>query len=167
MRYYVVKDLSKVNPNDLLHDIPDGFEFYEHPRESQVVFRKIPTYRITDEEVEIVNSVMKKHETVSDYIVEKEVDHIVVYIGRLNIDNFSGMPEIQNSFYLIQNYEDVLRFEKAQKKYLAQRFCCLLGHYGWITMESNEDLQYLSEKYCYHIDKESLLGFWIEGESDY
>ena len=47
-----------------------------------------------------------------------------------------------------------------------QRFCNLSRYYGWITMETSNDLKYLAEKYCYHIDKESLLEFWIEGEED-
>ena len=167
IRYYVVKNLSKIDCNDLLEELPAGFEFYEHPHNAQVVLRKIPIYNITDAEVEIVNSVMEKHETVSDYIVEKCVDHIVVYCGRCNIDDFSDFPQIRDQFHLIQSYEDILRFEKAGKTYRVQRFCCLSRHYGWIIMEKNKDLRYLAEKYCYHIDKESLLNFWIDGEVDY
>lgn len=41
------------------------------------------------------------------------------------------------------------------------------NNYGWITLETNENLSYLAGKYCFHIDKESLLEFWIEGEEDW
>jgi len=162
-RYYTVKNLSKVSPEELLYEIPVGFEFYEHPRDAMVVLRKILTYNINDTEVEIVNSVMKQHDTVVDYIVEKGVDHITIYTGCCDINRFSDMPELIASFYLIQHYDDVLRFEKKKKIYLAQRFCCLSRDYGWITMERNKDLRYLAEKYCYHIGKDSLFNFWKEG----
>jgi hypothetical protein len=33
-------------------------------------------------------------------------------------------------------------------------------------METSEDLKYLTEKYCPHADKESLLKFWIEGKEE-
>ena len=159
-RYYVVKDLSKTDPKDLLQEMPVGFEFYEHPREAQVVLRKIPTYLVTDEEVEIVDSVMKNHETISDYIVEKGVDHITIYTGCIDRNIFSDMPDLYEKFYMMQHYEDLMRFEKVKKDYLAQRFCCLSRAYGWITIDRNKDLRYLAEKYCYHIDKDSLFDFW-------
>ena len=34
-------------------------------------------------------------------------------------------------------------------------------------METSEDLYYLADKYCFHIDKESLVEFWIEREEDW
>lgn len=166
-RFYIVKDTTKTNPDELLQEIPLGFEFYEIPNEAKVVFRKIPTYNISDAEIKMVDSVMSKHEAVSDYIIGKGIDHIIVYLARMDIDQFSDFPEMKEKLHLFQTYDDQLQFEKAGNIYKAQRFCCLTSHYGWITMESNEDLKYLAEKYCYHIDKESLLDFWIEGEIDY
>jgi hypothetical protein len=163
-RYYIVKNMSKVSPEELLHEIPPGFEFYEHPRDAMVVLRKIPMYNTNDAEVEIVNSAMKQHDTVTDYIVEKSIDHITIYTGCCDVNNFSDMPELVAKFHLIQHYDDVLRFEKKKKIYLAQRFCCLSRDFGWITMERNRDLRYLAEKYCYHTGKDSLLDFWKEGE---
>ena len=62
----------------------------------------------------------------------------------------------------------MLRFEKTTNGlYKAQRFCNLSNYYGWITLETSDDLNYLAEKFCFHIDKESLLEFWIEGEEDW
>ncbi len=166
-RFYIVKSTTKTNPAELLQEIPSGFEFYKIPSSAQVIFRKVPTYNISDAEVEIVDSVMKKHETVSDYIIEKGVDHITIYLARMDISQFSDFPGMAEKLHMFQTYEDLLRFEKAGNIYNAQRFCCLTSHYGWITMESDENLEYLAEKYCYHIDKKSLINFWIEGEDDY
>ncbi len=162
MCYYVVKDTSKCDPKELLQEIPAGFEFHEIPNEAKVVFRKIPRYNITDSEVEIVAAVMKKHETVSDYIVEKGVDDITVYVGHADADAFTDWPELKDKKYLMQTYDDGLKFAKTGKSYHAQRFCYRSSHYGWITIESSRDLRYLAEKYCFHIDKESLFDFGID-----
>jgi len=36
-RYYVVRNIEKYDESDLLHEIPEGFEFHEIPYESKVV----------------------------------------------------------------------------------------------------------------------------------
>ena len=63
-----------------------------------------------------------------------------------------------------QSYDAKLSISKKGKDYAIQRFCVLSHYYGWIIMETHEDLKYLCEKYCFHIDKQSLLNFWIDGE---
>jgi len=161
-QYCVVKNIKKMNPVELVDEIPPGFEFYEEPKDARVYFRKIPVYNISDEEVEIIDSVMKKHETVSDYIIDKGVNDITIFISNPG-DVFSYGDEIvpwfREGLYFYRRYEDGLKFVKTGKKYSAQRFCYLGSVDDWITMESSEDLRYLAEKYCYHIDKESLYDF--------
>ena len=161
-QYCAVKNISKINQGELVEVIPPGFEFYEDPREARVYFRKIPVYNISDEEVEIIDSVMKKHETVSNYIIDKGVNEITVFVSNMddienNMDKI--FPGFRLGLYLLRRYEDVLKFVKAGKKYSVKRFCYLGSVYDWITIESSSDLRYLAEKYCYHIDKESLYDF--------
>ena len=160
IQYCAVKNVSKIDPKNLLKELPVGYEFYESPRDAKVVIRKIPIYNITDAEVEIVKSAMKTRASVSDYIVEKAADHIIIYTGNCDINALDDyIPLWRTSFYKIQNYEDVLRFEKVKKTWHAQRFCYRSISYGWITMEQNKDLQYLAEKYCFHLEKDSLYEF--------
>lgn len=160
MVYSSVKDKPKLNLDELLQEIPQGFEFYESPCEARVYFRKVPIYNITDAEVEIVNSAMKMQEIDSAYIVEKGVDRITVYIGQKMSHNFDAEFSLfKEKLYLFQSYDEQLRFEKIRKTYEAQRFCYRSSHNDWITMENSKDLKYLAEKYCYHIDKDSLFDF--------
>jgi hypothetical protein len=164
-RFYIVKNKSKFNPDELLLDIPSGFEFYEFPNDAQVVLRKKLHTNINYGDIQIVDKIMQNHRTATDYILDKDQNGIIVYVGHMSVDDF---PELKERFHLIQSYNETLRFEKVNEDlYKAQRFCHISRHYGWITMESNEDLEYLAEKYCYHVDKESLLEFWIEGEDDW
>jgi hypothetical protein len=161
IQYCAIKNISKINPAELVEEIPPGYEFYEKPKDALVVFRKIPVYNISDEEVEIIDSVMKKHETVSDYIIEKGVDDITIYISQIGDKNYDDDFLFEFRKKIVWTYDDGLKFEKAGRIYKAQRFCYRSSSYGWITMESSKDLRYLAEKYCYHIDKESIYEFGV------
>lgn len=164
-RYYIVKDKTKYSKSDFMTDIPQGFEIYEYPEDGRVVLRKKLRSIITHDEIEIVNDEMQKHLTVKDYLIDKTENSIIVYLGHLNKEDGWGDEE---QFLKIQSYNNKLRFEKtASETYKVQRICYLSDYFGWITMETNENLEYLAEKYCFHIDKESLMQFWIEGEEDW
>jgi hypothetical protein len=158
-RYYIT------NPAELIEEIPPGFEFYEFPEDALVSFRKILKTNITDEDFSILDSIMKQHKTIKDYIIDKEENALTVYISDYEEDFLAMLTDAQ--FRDIQRYIEKLRFEKtADGNFKAQRFCFISKYYGWMTMETSEDLKYLAEKYCYHIDKESLLEFWKEGEEE-
>lgn len=161
-RYYIVKDKNKYRPEELLEEIPVGFEFYEFPYDGLVSFRKIIKSKITDEEFSILDSVMKNHETVKDYIIDREENALMLYVlGNSMLREFLREEDFRKN----QRYDVKLRFEKNENnEFQAQRFCFISRYYGWITMETSEDLKYLAEKYCFHVDKQSLVEFWIEGE---
>jgi len=163
-RYYIIKNPEKYPDTELLESLPAGFEFYEQPSEALVVLRKNLQTNITPGEKEILEKVMQQHETVDDYIIDTEANTLLVYTAHFYREEF----ESDEQFKFFQAYNAKLRFEKTDTgKYLAQRFCQLSKYYSWITLETSEDLAALAQKYCYHIDKESLLDFWIEGEEDW
>ena len=172
-RYYIVKDKSKYKASELVSELPDGFEFYENPDDARVSFRKKLKSIITNDEMNIIDTVMKNHETVDDFLLDKVSNGIIIYTAHLNRKTFgkdfhSNKGLSEDHFLQIQSYNYKLRFEKTTVgTYKAQRFCHLSRYYGWITLETNNNLSYLAEKYCYHIDKESLVQFWIEGEEDW
>jgi hypothetical protein len=162
-RYYIVKNISK--PEELIDEMPEGFEFYEFPEDALVSFRKILKTNITDEDFAILDNVMNHHETVQDYLINKEETALTVYISQYDEDLLSMLTDDQ--FRQMQRFDEKLRFEKSgENAFQAQRFCFISKHWGWITMETSDDLKYLAEKYCYHINKESLLEFWKEGEEE-
>ena len=66
----------------------------------------------------------------------------------------------------MQRFIPRMRFElidKAKREFCVQRFCYLGSNYGWINLENSNDLNYLSNKYCYHLEKES----YFELEDDF
>jgi hypothetical protein len=163
IRYYVVKNLK--DSDELLTQVPDGFEFHELPFDGQVVLRKKLQSTITDEEFAILDSVMKKHKTVKDYIIEKKANALMLYIAGHNRKDFFFYTNKQ--FKSIQRYDEKLIFGKDEDGlYEVQRYCYLGSIDDWITIGSSRDLKSLAEKYCYHIDKDSLYEFWFEGQED-
>jgi hypothetical protein len=140
-RFYIVKDKTKYSKSDFLVDIPHGFEIYEYPEDGRVVLRKRLKSSITPDEIEIVNDEMENHPTVKDYLIDKTENSIIVYLGHLDKDDGWGDEE---QFLKIQSYNYKLRFEKTTDgKYRAQRICHLFDYFGWITMETNDNLESL------------------------
>ncbi|MCT4639475.1 MAG: hypothetical protein N4A72_17350 [Bacteroidales bacterium] len=163
-RYYIVKNKKNVNQNELLTEFPEGFEFYEYPEDGKVSLRKKQSSIFNEEEKNIVSKVLNKQNDPEDYIIDLEKDAMLIYIAHLKKDDFGSDLEI---FRKIQSFNVKLRVVKNNKDYQIQRFCHLMNNYGWITLETSTNLEKLCEKYCPHIDKDSLLEFWIEGEKDW
>jgi len=156
VQHSAIMNISKTDPADLATEIPSGFEFYESPRDGQVFFRKIPVYNISDIEIAIVDAAMKTNEDVDSYILERRANEIVVFVtNKPDISYFPVYIRIDN-IYKHCIYEDVMKFEKDKKTYIAQRFCYRSSFNDWIYLEESNDLKYLAEKYCDYIEKESF-----------
>ena len=120
---------------------------------------------ITDEEFSILDAVMKRHKTVKKYIIDREENALTLYVSG-DYDEIRSYLKDED-FRKMQQYDEKMRFEKnATGEFHAQKICFVSKYYGWITMETSDDLRCLAEKYCFHVDKESLLEFWIEGEDE-
>ena len=158
IQHCAIKNISKTNPADLATEIPLGFEFYESPRDAQVYFRKIPVYNISDAEVEIVDAAVKTNDSVEHYIIEKGANSITVFVSQIekNSNDYHPFFEYRKKIWSFRRYDDVMKFEKEENTYYAERFCYHSALYGWKHMESSKDLRYLAEKYCYHIGKDSF-----------
>ncbi|MGZ5242884.1 MAG: hypothetical protein ACXWDO_05275 [Bacteroidia bacterium] len=165
-RYYVVKDISRLADDELLQEMPEGFEFHELPYEAQVVFRKKLVSNITQDDFEVVDEAMKNHSSVKDYILEIEKNAIVVFVGHIIAEEFEepNLPYLNTDFYKWQWYKDLLRFEKENDElFHAQCFVYLEdGDEGWAIMESSDDLEYLANKYCARFTKEGFFGYIYE-----
>lgn len=163
-RYYIVKNREKAKSKELVSEIPEDYEFYEFPEDGKVVFRKRQSSIFLNDEKRIVKEVLNQQIDIEDFIIDLEKDAILIYIANLKKSEFGFDLE---HFKQIQSYHPELRIVKENENYQMQRFCSLSSYYGWFTMESSFDLGKLCEKFFPHIEKDSLLEFWIEGERDW
>ena len=95
-RYY----FSMKSQGDLVDEIPDGFEIYEHPANAQVFLRKKQPKIITDLEKHLVSKRIEEIKTPYRYLIDIKGEIITVFESYQNIDNFS---EIFDKFPFHQN----------------------------------------------------------------
>ena len=131
---------SKDSEGDLLDAVPDGYEIYENPN-AQVFLRKTMPQVITDEEVAVVQTGLRKFAPSLNCIVGMKAEHIVVYEGQ------GG------------HYHQMLRFTLIDEKarwFSADRWCFRGSIDDWFHLGDGY-LSKLVEKYCRHLGKESFF----------
>lgn len=164
-RYYIIKNLAKFAQSELLSTMPDDYEFYEFPDNAQVAIRKKIHPIFSLQEKEVVSNVMKKHDAINDFIIDLTEHALVIHTADMIREHF---PDTSEDFFIqCQSYPAQMLFTKKENQYTVHRFCHLSRHYGWIPLETSADLYALASKFTYHIGRESLLQFWVEGEEDY
>lgn len=81
LRYYITKD---PRAQDLIEEMPEGFEFYEYIHDARIVFRKRKTSQILPAERQIVEDAVANLSAATDFIVEAQDKEIVVFISQFN-----------------------------------------------------------------------------------
>ena len=88
-RYY----FSKKRDGELLDEIPEGYEIYEHPAIGLVFLRKKLPQLITDLEKHIVERELKSAKTSKRYLVDIKKEDITIFESNKDFDElkeFSG-----------------------------------------------------------------------------
>jgi hypothetical protein len=157
--------LKMSREGDLLDKIPDGYEIYENPN-AQVFLRKIPKKIITDNEVHIVESGVKKYSKISHVKVDVKKDAIILYAGH---GLFPEMPDdLASRFGKISeemknkniHYAPEIRFvlfDKEARVFTPERYCYKGSIDDWIMIGTGDgDLKSLVKKYAQHLGQESF-----------
>ena len=163
---------SLKNEGFLVKTIPDGFEIYENPN-GQVFCRKIPPKIITDEEVEIVKSGMKKHSSIKRFKVDVKKNEIIVYIANHGgIDNaesilsdFSEFPlsDFRKNAFIVEtsHYTPEMKFtlvDKEQRDFIVQRYNYRGRIDDWMQiLDGHGPLDKLVKNYVVHLGKDSFF----------
>ena len=166
-RYYVVKNIDKVAKEDLVSQMPNGYEFYENITEYKVSIRKIVHSAFSAEEKKIVELVMDEHEQIQYYSIELDKETLILHTSSLRKEDYEQFQADMAKIEMYQRYDTRLAFAKENEQYVVFRPCHFPGYPAWIPLETNPDLNYLASKYTPHIYQESMLQFWIEGEEDF
>ncbi len=167
-RYYIVKN----NPEkykDLIEDIPNGFEVMEFPEEARVVFRKKIPKKITEEERLIVEDAVRELSDLKDFIVFVDGDLLTIFYSQFNYiagqeENITA--EVADEYYhgdtkKWKRYDEGMYFtlEDEKKRIFGvhrQTFLSLFNT-GTAKLESSDDLNYLVDKYCQHLGRETFF----------
>lgn len=144
------------NPNakgELVEEMPDGFEIYEHPANAQVFFRKVRPQLISDLEKFLVEKSVKKLKRNSRYLVDCKDEYLTIYEAAVGIGNFGSQFEgalMMMAKSADRNYQPVMRFKlvnKDRRLFAAERFCFRGSIDDWIHLSGSESLQTLVKRY--------------------
>ena len=125
----------------LADEMPEGYEIYENP-DGQVFLRKQASRLVTDQEVAVVESGMRKFSRVDRYRIGATKNIITVH---------TDSPMMR--FILV---------DRENRKFVAQRYCFRGAIDDWIDISSRDSLENLSGKYLKHLGQDSfyeLFGF--------
>ena len=167
-RYYIVKN----NPEkykDLIEDIPNGFEVVETPEEGRVIFRKRVPKLITEEERLIVEDAVRELSDLKDFIVYVDGDLLTIFYSQFN--NIGGQEENLTAEQADEyHYGDTKKwkyYHEGMYFKLEDEKKRIFGVYrktftsffstGSAKLEPSDDLNYLADKYCQHLGRDTFF----------
>lgn len=143
--------------------IPDGYEVYDNAN-AQVFLRKKQPQIITDEELDIVRRVLRKHAPEEwRYKAEIKKDAIVVHSACQDYDRIEEtMPfggRLSAEFKRQHaTYMPIMRFtlvDRDDRRFYPERMC-FRGEDHWIGVGDSGPLAWMASKYIKHLGKESF-----------
>ena len=153
---------------EVVENLPEGYEIYDHPENAQVFLRKKRLQLITDIEKHLVEEFLKTLKSSKRYLVDYKDEFITIYESTTDTDNFKSIfgdllkdaplrPGINVEDVLDilaksndQYYTAMLRFrlvDKEKRKFIAERFCFRGSIDDWIHLEGPDTLKKISKKY--------------------
>lgn len=173
IRYYITKS---DNFPDLIETLPEGFEIYEDPHDGRVIFRKIVPCAVTQAELDLVQKAVETLSDLKDILIQGEGETIVIWHSQFN--SISGQDENLTAEEAVEFYGEGIN---AWKKYYAdfifilidaderifraaRRVYMSLGGGSYTPLkEGIGSLQYLTEKFCPYMGRESYFDTVPEG----
>lgn len=169
LRYYIT---SKPDAENLISEMPEGYEIAELPFDGKVIIRKIIPVLTHPEECAIIQRAMEEYSPVKDFMITTERDEIAIHISQFSHYYEAIYPtaeeaqELYGEFLsLWKNYDWIMTFklmDPEQRSFQVIRKADV--QYHAVPIDEGDDLTKLAEKYCYHVGRKSLLQFWIPGE---
>lgn len=167
---------SLKSKGELVDEIPDGYEIYEHPGTGGVFLRKKLPRLITDIERRIIEKELKKIEGSRRYLLDIKGKVITVFQSNQNIETLKDLfSDISPDFFnnrsdnafsiediinIAVEYGPIMRFTlEGEKKrtFNVERYCFLGSVDDWIHIGEPDILKNLVKKYVKHLDQDSFF----------
>ena len=153
------------NDDNCIEEIPIGYEIYEPPNGNIFLRKKINNHFIINE-IDIIESALKKHCKYAKYVIDYKKDGVGIYIDhkyqrqKSSLDltySMLGYTENENIYF-----EPSFKFSKdnEQPNYTIERYCFLGGVNNWVYIENSNDLIYLCNKFgssLFHVGKRPIF----------
>lgn len=146
--------LSSKREGNLIPEIPEGYEVWEHPETSGVFLRKKTDCLITKTENEYLHTSMEKLSRVKLFKIDIRKNEIVIYTSEVP-DRHSALSDL----HFFRPYQAMLRFtleDKEKRLFSADRWCFSGSIDGWLNLYDCSTLEYLCKKLLPHLGRESF-----------
>ncbi len=165
---------SMKTDGELVDEIPDGYEIYEHPSNAQVFLRKKQPRLVTDLEEHVVQKYLKKLGTNRPYMTDIKAETITIFESSHDPDEvrevygpllkYRGASEreslVQSIVAESSHYMPILRFileDEKDRQFIVQRYCFRGSIDDWIYIDGPDPLEKLAQHYIKHLGQESFF----------
>ena len=165
-RYY----FSMKRDGELVDEIPEGYEIYEHPANGQVFLRKKLPRLITDIEKHIVEKELKNADTSKRYLVDIKEKDITIFESDQDIGRWKEIfgpkahlndPSFMDDILAFEvDYSPIMRFvlqDEKKRTFIAERYCFLGSIDDWIYIGGPGPLKEIAKEYVRHLGQESFF----------
>jgi hypothetical protein len=178
-RYFLLQGKTKTGkpkyyaarrPGLFADEMPEGYEFYEHPEQAIVSVRKIPTTAITAQEREALTALARSLVSRASCIVDIEDDSLIVYAAEgvptglntalsrlLPLEKQVDAAKLLGKFAI---YQAMLRFtliDAETRSFAVDRWCFRGSIDDWFPLGGGKDLETLARRFLPHLGKESFF----------
>ena len=160
---------SMKKADNLVDEIPVGYEIYENPN-ARVFLRKITPQIIKDSEKSIVENGIKKYSDLKFYAVDVKSDTIRIFTPDQDIDGLIDIitngsilpvrPNFEKVLSDVATYSPSMQFvliDQEKRIFITKRFCYLGSIDDWIEIGEPSKLENLVKKYVRHLGKDSYF----------
>lgn len=154
---------------DLVEEIPEGYEIYEHPN-AQVFLRRQREKVIRDEEVALVESTVAEESAVPSYRVDVRDKDIVVYTAEQDVDGlasvlgqFAARAGTQPALERLLTYSPEMRFrlvDAEARTFTVERYNYRGSIDDWIRIGGPAPLEKLAKRFLYHLGRDSFFDLY-------
>lgn len=157
---------SQKAEGDLVEEIPEGYEIYEHPN-AQVFLRKQREEVIRDEEVARVEQTVAEEAAVSHFLVDVRDKDIVVYTADQNADglldflsSFGDRRDVTAAVESHLTYSAEMRFrlvDAEERTFTVDRYNYRGSVDDWMQIGGPAPLEKLAKQFLYHLGRDSYF----------
>lgn len=161
--------MTKKEDEECLDKIPEGYEVFEKYDSGMMFIRKVKDRLFDENEIKIIESELKKNETVLDFRLDIHGDTIKIYTveddpftdSKKDDGSFLSRFRNDNMIHLLRRFEERMKIkiekEEGEKIYVFERFCYRGRIDDWITIAYDDELKLLAKEYLPHLGKESYF----------
>lgn len=156
--------------DELVDEIPEGYEIYDHPANGRVFLRKKLPQIITDIERHIVEKELKTGDTSRWYLVDIKEKVMTVFESNQNIDRLKEIFSSRAPLDDISSIDDILNFaveygpimrfvleDEKKRTFRAERYCFLGSIDDWICIGGPGPLKKIAKEYIKHLGQDSFF----------